>query len=71
MQKYRESLKESLSTIQRECQESNETIAEKLSKIRRGQQREQLLVDNVNFTTKTLSEFDDIDPPVLDIIFGP
>ena len=31
--------------------------------------REILMNDNVMFTTKTLSQFDDVDPPVLDIIF--
>jgi hypothetical protein len=37
--------------------------------LRKSLQREDLLNENVLFTTKTLAQFDDIHPPVLDIIF--
>lgn len=66
---YKESLRKSITSIQKECQESNENIDDKLKRLRRSLHREQLLSENIKFTTKTLSEFDDIDPPVLDIIF--
>lgn len=68
-EKLRESLKSGLSTIQKECMESNDNVASKLVYLKKHLAREQLLNENVIFTTKTLSQFDDIDPPVLDIIF--
>lgn len=51
------------------CKESNENISSKLSKLHRSLERESLLNEHVDFTSKTLSDFDDIAPPVLDIIF--
>lgn len=37
--------------------------------MKKGIERETLLSESVMFTSKTLAQFDDIDPPVLDIIF--
>lgn len=68
-EQFKESLRKSITSIQKECQESIENIDDRLKKLKRNLQREQLQSENIKFTTKTLSEFDDIDPPVLDIIF--
>jgi hypothetical protein len=65
----RESLKNGISSIQKNCSLSIENISSNLKKMKRNLQRESLLTENIMFTTKTLSQFDNIVPPVLDIIF--
>lgn len=67
--KLKEDLRKGLSSIQKDCGESNNEVKDKLLRLRRSLDRESLMNDNVMFTTKTLAQFDDIDPPVLDIIF--
>jgi hypothetical protein len=62
-------LRTSLRDLQKQCEDSAGAIGDRLKKLDKSLKREQLLSDSVKFTTNTLSEFDDINPPVLDIIF--